>query len=61
MNPETSKVAKTHQPRTLMDAHDALVKIRPKWAAPLEQWLTYYERSAACYAEIAEIDRGHHH
>jgi hypothetical protein len=27
----------------------------------LEQWLAYYQRSAALYAEIAEIDRGHHH
>lgn len=48
-------------PRTLMDAHNALVKIRPKSTAPLEQWRAYYERSAALYAEIAEIDRGHHH
>ncbi|MCA1696997.1 MAG: hypothetical protein LC749_21015, partial [Actinobacteria bacterium] len=27
----------------------------------LEQWFAYYQRSAALYAEIAEIDRGHHH
>ena len=48
-------------PRTLTDAHNALAKIRPKSNAPQEQWLAYYQRSAALYAEIAEIDRGHHH
>lgn len=48
-------------PRTLTDAHNALAKIRPKSTAPLEQWLAYYQRSAAVYAEVAEIDRGHHH
>jgi hypothetical protein len=29
--------------------------------APLEQWQAYYQKSVALYAEIAEIDRGHHH
>jgi hypothetical protein len=24
-------------------------------------WLVHHQRSAALYAEIAEIDRGHHH
>ena len=28
---------------------------------PLEHWLAYRQRSAALYADIAEIDRGHHH
>jgi hypothetical protein len=41
--------------------HDALVRIRPGRDAPLEQWQAYYHRSAVLYAEIAEIDRGHHH
>jgi hypothetical protein len=48
-------------PRTLMEMHDALVSIRPGQDAPLAQWQAYYHRSAALYAEIAEIDRGHHH
>ena len=48
-------------PRTLTDAHNLLARIRPKSTAALEQWLAYYQRSAALYAEIAEIDRGHHH
>jgi hypothetical protein len=50
-----------HQPKTLMQIHDALVRIRPSRDAPLEQWQAYYHRSAVLYAEIAEIDRGHHH
>ena len=49
------------RPRTLVDAQVALALIRPRRQAPLGEWLAYYERSAAWYAEIAEIDRGHHH
>lgn len=48
-------------PRTLVDAQVALALIRPRRQAPLEEWLAYYQRSAGWYAEIAEIDRGHHH
>ncbi|MGH3939509.1 MAG: AMED_5909 family protein [Pseudonocardiaceae bacterium] len=48
-------------PRTLMQAHEALVRIRPKGQASLETWKSYFERSVALYREIAEIDRGHHH
>ena len=48
-------------PRTLMQAHEALVRIRPKREASLAAWQSYYERSAALYRQIAEIDRGHHH
>ena len=48
-------------PRTLVDAQVALALIRPRRQAPLGEWLGYYQRSAAWYAEIAEVDRGHHH
>jgi hypothetical protein len=48
-------------PRTLADAQVALALIRPRRQAPLGEWLAYYQRSAAWYAEIAEVDRGHHH
>jgi len=48
-------------PRTLAEAHELLAGVRPRQKAPLEEWLAYYQRSAALYAEIAEIDRGHHH
>lgn len=53
--------AKPGPPQTLIQAHEALVRIRPKQNAPLQEWRAYYERSAALYAQIAEIDRGHHH
>lgn len=48
-------------PRSLAEVPWALARIRPRRAAPREEWLAYYQRSAAWYAEIAEIDRGHHH
>lgn len=48
-------------PRTLAEAHEVLAGIRPSRKAPPSDWLTYYQRSSACYAEVAEIDRGHHH
>jgi hypothetical protein len=44
-----------------MQAHEALVRIRPKSGASSAAWQAYYERSVALYQEIAEIDRGHHH
>lgn len=48
-------------PETLMDAHLLLGQLRPKLAETNQTWLSYYRRSAAVYAEVAEIDRGHHH
>ncbi|MGH3550065.1 MAG: AMED_5909 family protein [Pseudonocardiaceae bacterium] len=48
-------------PRTLAEAHDAVAAIRPARTAPLVEWLAFHQRSAAMYAEVAEIDRGHHH
>ena len=48
-------------PRTLTEVHEALVRIRPARQASLTEWLSYYQRSAGWYAEVAEIDRGHHH
>jgi hypothetical protein len=55
------QAARPEPPRTLMQAHTALVRIRPKSDASLAAWKAYYERSGALYREIAEIDRGHHH
>jgi hypothetical protein len=48
-------------PRTLAEAGEALWRIRPDEQAPLAEWLTYYQRSAVVYDEIAEIDQSHHH
>ncbi|MGH3965371.1 MAG: AMED_5909 family protein [Pseudonocardiaceae bacterium] len=55
------KATKPGPPRTLMQAHEELVRIRPGRDASLAAWLAYHQRSAALYAELAEIDRGHHH
>jgi hypothetical protein len=46
-------------PRTLMQAHEALVRIRPDRDASLSVWLAYYQRSVSLYERIAEIDPGH--
>ena len=48
-------------PSTLMEAHEVLTRIRPSQDASRQKWLEYYRRSASVYAEMAEIDRGHHH
>jgi len=55
------KAAKPGPPKTLMQAHVELVRIRPGRDASLAAWLAYHQKSAALYAELAEIDRGHHH
>jgi hypothetical protein len=55
------KTRKAVAPQTFVEAHEALARIRPGRQAPLAEWLAYYQRSAALYAEVAEIDRGHHH
>ena len=57
----TDKPTAPVAPRTLMEVHEALARVRPGRQAPLMQWLAYYQRSADLYAEVAEIDRGHHH
>jgi hypothetical protein len=48
-------------PKTLWLAHELLMKMRPARDAPTADWLRYYRQSAAVYAEVAELDRGHHH
>ncbi|MGH3515021.1 MAG: AMED_5909 family protein [Pseudonocardiaceae bacterium] len=57
----TDKPTEPVMPRTLLEAHEVLARGRPARQAPLAEWLAYYQRSAALYAEVAEIDRGHHH
>jgi hypothetical protein len=56
-----NRSTKPDPPRTLTEAHEARMRIRPARQAPLAEWLVYHQRSAAWYAAIAEIDRGHHH
>jgi hypothetical protein len=47
------------QPRTLMQAHWELVRIRPSHNAPLAAWLAYYQHSASVYEQIAHTDPTH--
>jgi hypothetical protein len=42
------------QPRTLMQAHSELVRIRPSRNAPLATWLAYYQHSVSVYEQIAQ-------
>jgi hypothetical protein len=44
-----------------MEAHTLLTSLRPNTTSSPQTWLRFYRHSAAIYAEIAEIDRGHHH
>ncbi|MGH3696445.1 MAG: AMED_5909 family protein [Pseudonocardiaceae bacterium] len=54
-----TKTAKSGPPRTLMQAHEELVCIRPCRKASLTVWLSYHQQSAAVYEQIAKTDPGH--
>lgn len=51
--------AKSGPPRTLMEAHDELVRIRPCRTASLSVWQAYYQQSVAVYEQIAKTDPAH--
>ncbi len=53
------EAAKPGPLRTLMQAHEELVRIRPGGDASLAVWLGYYQRSVALYEQVAEIDPFH--
>jgi hypothetical protein len=53
------KTVAPDQPRTLMKAHEELVRVRPDRGASLAVWLEYYQRSVSLYEQIARIDPGH--
>ncbi|WP_051765383.1 AMED_5909 family protein [Saccharothrix syringae] len=53
--------AKARAARTLKDAHEALGKVMPAPHAAPSRWQVFYRVSAEVYAQVAEIDRGHHH
>ena len=60
----TRKVAppKDPAPRTLREAHEILVRLRPApERASLSEWQAFHALSARVYGEVAEVDRGHHH
>jgi hypothetical protein len=53
------KIVTLGRPRTLMQAHEELVRIRPSRDASLPVWLNYYQHSVSLYELIAEGDPGH--
>lgn len=53
------KIVEPAGPKTLMQAHRELVRIRPGRDASSVAWLAYYQRSASVYEQIAKIDPGH--
>ncbi|HXT45838.1 MAG TPA: AMED_5909 family protein [Pseudonocardiaceae bacterium] len=53
------EAVKPGSPRTLMQAHEVLVRIRPCRNASLPVWLSYYQHSVEVYEQIAKIDPGH--
>jgi hypothetical protein len=46
---------------TLRTAHEVMRGRWPGRDAPLAKWLAFHEVGAALYAEMAELDRFHHH
>lgn len=57
---ELGSFAEPDLPRTLAEAHHMVAHTRPPQQAPLLAWLAYHQRATTLYAEVAEIDRGHH-
>ncbi|MGH3824734.1 MAG: AMED_5909 family protein [Pseudonocardiaceae bacterium] len=53
------KTGEPGPPRTLMQAHEELVRIRPCRKASLTVWLSYYQHSVAVYKQVAKTDPGH--
>ena len=53
------KSTERRPPRTLMEAHEELVRIRPCRKASLSVWFAYYQHSAEVYEQIAKVDPGH--
>jgi hypothetical protein len=50
-----------YQPTTLRAAHEFVTKVMPAPTAQPAEWLEFRRRSAAVYARVADVDRGHHH
>lgn len=51
----------TGPPGTLTEAHELVAKLRPALSAPPGSWLEFRLRAARIYADVADVDRFHHH
>ncbi|MFE0022355.1 AMED_5909 family protein [Amycolatopsis sp. NPDC059021] len=49
------------EPKTLREAHEVVSARRPAADADLSVWLTFRQRNASLYRQVADVDRGHHH
>jgi hypothetical protein len=54
-------LAEAVRPDTLAAAHELMPRLMPAPTAPLTEWVAFRRRSAAIYARVADVDRGHHH
>ncbi|MGX7824020.1 AMED_5909 family protein [Actinokineospora sp. 24-640] len=46
---------------TLRQAHEVLARLRPPRSSSAAAWVAFHRLAARVYAEVGEIDRGHHH
>ena len=46
---------------TLLQAHEALGRVRPARTASAAEWEAFHRLASRVYAEVAEVDRGHHY
>ena len=53
--------APAREVRTLQEAHEALSRLQPAPSSAPAVLRDYYLRSSVIYAQVAEVDRGHHH
>ncbi|MGH3626995.1 MAG: AMED_5909 family protein [Sciscionella sp.] len=56
-----AKAQQVTSPQTLAQAHEDVQRRRPAPQSDVAQWLEFHRHNAALYAQIADIDRGHHH
>ncbi len=52
---------KRKEPRTLGDAHEIAMDLRPAPKANPSAWLAFRQANARMYETVADVDRGHHH
>jgi hypothetical protein len=48
-------------PATLAQAHEVLLRSRPRHEAEPDVWVAFHRHCAEMYAAVAKIDTGHRH
>lgn len=49
------------EPRTLLEAHEVVMRRRPPDTAKPSDWVAFRLGNARVYEAVADVDRGHHH